>query len=323
MKKTFYLFLFASALIGCTNRSAPDISGIGIETYFKRFDMAFFNTDTAREAFFEELPALKKDFPYFFMSNETDRFFYLQRKEELSRALFQEVKTVFGSMEKQNRELNQAFKHYYHYYGTHRAIQPITYISNLDFDYPVILADSVVFVATDLYLGVKSKFYANIPSYQAFYRQPDFMVRDAVESLALSRSLKPQKSRLLDDMLFHGKILYFIHRMMPDTPDESIVKYASKDLLFCKENEKSIWAYFIENNLLFDTSLDTKRRFVEMAPFSKFRTKFDNNTPGMIARWVGYEIVKAYMQNNPEYTLEQLMQETESEKILKRSGYKP
>ncbi len=323
MKKILFLVLFTAAFAGCTSSSAPDVSHIRENTAFKRFDQAFFELDSSRQSFYAQLPALKKDFPHFFMSNETDRFFYLQRKEELPTKLYAEVKAVHGTLEKENAALNDAFKHLYHYYGTQKTYQPYTYISNLDYDYPVLLADSVLFVASDLYLGVSAPYYSGLPTYLRFYRQPGFMVRDVIEAIALSKSVKPKQERLIDDMIFHGKLLYFIHKMMPEAAPEIVVRYTAEDIAFCNKNEKSIWAYFIENNLLFDTSLDTKRRFVETAPFSKFRTKFDNNTPGMIARWIGYKLVSSYAANYPDMTLSELMQQGDADKILKLSGYKP
>lgn len=323
MKKYLLLILFIATFVGCTSSAQPDISDISVTTSFKRFDKAFFELDSTKNSFYQGLQALKKDFPYFFMSNETDRFFYLQRKEALTNQLFEEVKHELGDLATQNEALNTATKHVYFYYGTNKTYQPFTYISNLDYDYPVLLADSVLFVASDLYLGVKNPAYSGLPTYLRFYRQPSFMVRDVIEAIALSKSVKPTKERLIDDMVFHGKLLYFIHKMMPHEPLEKVVRYTSEDLAFCNKNEKTIWAYFIENNLLFDASLDTKRRFVEMAPFSKFRTKFDNNTPGMIAKWVGYRLVSAYAESNPDVTLQKLMQERDSDKILKLSGYKP
>jgi hypothetical protein len=323
MKKILFLVLFTAAFAGCTDSDKPDVSHVKKNTSFKRFDQAFFEIDSNKQVFYDHLPALRSAFPHFFMSNETSRFFYLQRKEEMPTKLYAEVQAVLGDLEEENEALNDALKHVYHYFGSNKTYQPYTYISNLDYDYPILLADSVIFVATDLYLGVECPYYAGLPTYLRFYRQPSFMVRDIIESIALSKSVKPKQERLIDDMVFHGKLLYFIHLMMPDVAPEIIVRYTSDDLAFCAKNEKSIWAYFIENNLLFDTSLDTKRRFVDTAPFSKFRTKFDNNTPGMIAKWVGYRLISSYAEKHPDMTIAELMQQGDTDKILKLSGYKP
>ncbi len=320
--KKLRFILITLLVVGCNLSSFPDTTNVKVNTKFKRFDEAFFTTDTSEIKFYKQLDALKKNYPHFFMSNETDRFFYLQRNSELPQKLYAEVKGKLGEMDLLNENLNTAFKFYYYYYGTEKTITPYTYISNLDFDYPIILADTVIFVASDMYLGATNPFYQSIPNYQASYRQPAFMVRDIMEALALSHIKKSEKERLLDDMVFNGKLMYFVAQMMPDAPVEIITKYSDKHLKFAATNEKSIWSYFIENNLLFDTSMETKRRFIALAPFSKFYTKLDNESPGMIGKWVGYQIVKGYMENS-EATLHELMQETDADKILRKSNYKP
>ena len=44
---------------------------------------------------------------------------------------------------------------------------------------------------------------------------------------------------------------------------------------WCIRNEANIWAYFVENKLLFSSDRQNKMRFIEDAPFSKFYTSFD------------------------------------------------
>jgi hypothetical protein len=322
MRKKISLFLFIVLFTSCHSDFHPDLSDIDKTTKFKRFDKAFFSTDTNKAEFIEQLNVLRKEYPYFFMSNETNQFFYLQRREALPKQLYKAVSKNLGSLDVQETQLNEAFKHYYYYYDSAKTYSVYSYISNLDFDYPVILADSIIFVATDLYLGVNSQYYGEIANYRAFFRQPAFMVRDVMEAMAIGKAQNGKKDRLLDNMIYHGKLMYFISRMMPDQPASVITKFTDKDIAFARENEKNMWSYFIENNLLFDTGMEAKRRFIELAPFSKFYTKLDNDSPGMIGRWVGYRVVKSYMENT-ETTLKQLMNETDADKILRQSNYKP
>jgi hypothetical protein len=45
--------------------------------------------------------------------------------------------------------------------------------------------------------------------------------------------------------------------------------------------------------------------------------------PGRIGQWVGWQIVKKYMETHPDVSLPQLMQMNDAEKIFKESRYKP
>lgn len=299
-----------------------DISEIKRHSEFKRFDRAFFESDTAQLK--EEIDRLAREYPEFFSRGKNLVFWRSQRNDELQNELYREVQKVFDNPEALDENLNFSMRHFYYYWPQEPDIKFYTYISNLDFDYPVLYADTVCFAALDLYLGPEKKFYSSIPEYLAFYRQPAFMVRDVMEAVVTSK-LPPRNPNgsLLDDMIYYGKRLYLLQQMMPQKEEKIIVQYTPAQLKFCRESELSIWSYFIENKYLFDTSQDLKRRFIEVAPFSKFRMQFDRETPGMIGRWVGLQIVHSYMDKHPEVSIPELARETDARKILKLSGYKP
>ena len=54
-----------------------------------------------------------------------------------------------------------------------------------------------------------------------------------------------------------------------------------------------------------------------------FTSAFSKESAPRIGYWMGWQIIKQYMKNNPDVTLEQLMNETDAEKILKMAKYKP
>ena len=62
-------------------------------------------------------------------------------------------------------------------------------------------------------------------------------------------------------------------------------------------------------------------RFIEDAPFSKFYTSFDKQSPGRVGQWIGYKIVKSYLKSNNK-TIEEILNMNEYELYL-NSNYKP
>jgi uncharacterized protein YjaZ len=76
----------------------------------------------------------------------------------------------------------------------------------------------------------------------------------------------------------------------------------------------------IENNLLFSQEESVYRNYIQESPFTK---PFGNVSPGRFGLFLGWKIVKAYMENNPNITLEQLMQTTDLQMILNKSAFKP
>ena len=231
--------LLALFLGSCNDsQSKLNISAVNVDTHFQRFDSAFFNLDTATAQFIENLDKLKQVFPPFFMSNETDRFWRFQRLDGRQNELYKEVESSIRPFSKQDDKLNLAMKHLHAAFPEHEPIKVYSYISNLDFDLPTFYNDSIksCFVATDLYLGANKPYYEFLPNYIAYYRQPAFMVRDAVESVLQNQiDLPSANSELLDDMIYHGKILYALECILPNESPSVIIKYKEEQLAFCKE----------------------------------------------------------------------------------------
>ena len=65
-----------------------------------------------------------------------------------------------------------------------------------------------------------------------------------------------------------------------------------------------------------------KNRFIHPAPFSKFYLELDNESPGKIGQWIGWNIVKSYVKNNPTVSLLEVLKKSEFE-IFQYSKYKP
>lgn len=323
IKRIFSLCLLV-ALWSCGNDTDINISEITKETSFIRFDSALFNSDTAMAE--EEIERLSSLYPPFFEAGKSKRFWKSQRNDKDQLELYRATQGVLNNFEGLNENLSFSMKHYYYYFPQAPDISFYAYISNLDFDYPIIYAPepSLCFVGLDLYLGQDKLFYNSQQDYQNYFHQPAFLIRDCMDAILEPLIVrKVESANLLDDMIYYGRRLYLLEKMLPQKEGEIIIQYPQEKLAFCKDNERTIWAYFVENKHLFDTNQDLKRRFIELAPFSKFRMKFDSETPGMIGRWVGWRIVQAYMQNNPSVTLQELGREIDSQKILKLSEYKP
>jgi len=89
-----------------------------------------------------------------------------------------------------------------------------------------------------------------------------------------------------------------------------------------KENEIYIWQYFIENQLLYNTSPSLQKRFIEPAPFSKFYLEIDNESPGRIGVWLGWQIIKSYISRHPKTDINAILS-LPAQTIFSKSNYKP
>lgn len=71
---------------------------------------------------------------------------------------------------------------------------------------------------------------------------------------------------------------------------------------------------------MYENDLKILRELTSDGPFTGAISK---DCPPRIAMWVGWQIVKSYMKNNKVVTLSDLMNETDAQKILSKSKYRP
>jgi uncharacterized protein YjaZ len=90
---------------------------------------------------------------------------------------------------------------------------------------------------------------------------------------------------------------------------------------WCQANENQMWTYFIDKKMLYETDQKLLLRFIEPAPFSKFYLDIDAESPGKVGAWIGWQIVRAYTENNKTNPKELL--KTDALTIFNNSKYKP
>jgi uncharacterized protein YjaZ len=114
--------------------------------------------------------------------------------------------------------------------------------------------------------------------------------------------------------------MYFLDVILPQFSNADKLRFSQNQLNWCKENESNIWAYFIDHEILYSTDIKKINSYINYAPFAKGMPK---ESPGRIAYWMGWNIVKTYMNNKKNITIEQLMENTNPQEILQQSRYKP
>ena len=107
---------------------------------------------------------------------------------------------------------------------------------------------------------------------------------------------------------------------MPKAPNSIKISYNEAQLNWCDNNEEPVWFYFIDNDLLYTKETTEIIKYMGEAPFIQ---GFPDGSPGRIGHWLGWQIVKAYMEKNPTITIEKLMLNDNAQQILNASKYKP
>ncbi|HMH32786.1 MAG TPA: hypothetical protein VK543_07135, partial [Puia sp.] len=115
-----------------------------------------------------------------------------------------------------------------------------------------------------------------------------------------------------------GKYWWLLDRFLPDTEDSLKTGFTQKQLAWCKANEGLIWNFFLQNDL-FTIDPDFIKNFVGDGPNTQ---GMPDASPGNIGQWVGWQIVKKYVEKNPSVTPEQVMK-TKPRAIFEETKYKP
>ncbi|PHR71166.1 MAG: gliding motility lipoprotein GldB [Lutibacter sp.] len=316
MARIFRLLLILVLISSCKDetRKTVDVSDIEVDFTVDRFERKFYNTSD------ENFDTLKNEYA-FMLSNQHDSVWLNKMQNEDEQYLFKESEQIFEDFTEVKEELTSLFKHIKYYNPKFRAPKVITHISDLDFEYPVIYSDSLLFISLDMYLGKDNIVYRSFPGYLSENYKKERIVVDAAKDI-INQSYRKSRSRtFLYRMINEGKFMFLIDSYLPTVSDDLKIGFSSEKLAFSEHNEIDIWKYFIQNELLYSNDTDLNKRFIENAPFSKFYLESDKETPGRIGVWIGWQIVRSYMKNN-DVTLQQLLT-VEPEDIYKKSKYKP
>src|SRR6478735_1093558 len=312
----FLLTLFLA--FGCKKRQCDvpaDISNIKLDVTAKRLDKQLFSANS------------KTEVANFVKENQLFADRYLQRKtygsdsalvnalykmatEPSLRQLAEEADKRFSDMPELENDMELAFKHLKYFYPKAKIPQLVTFITGMGQD--LYLDDNFLVWSLDFFIGPKAKYRPPFPAYILKRYDKPYLVPNSV--LLLSRKFnETNESNMLAEMVANGKSLYFAQRLLTCTTDSLLIGYSNQDIANVYHNQDRIWAHFIEKGLLFETNQFKIKKYVGERPNVP---EIGKECPGRIGAWVGWQIVRKYMEENPNVTLPQLMAEPNAQKIL-------
>lgn len=329
------ILLISIALLSCKSGNRfdnADLSGIEVNLTIHRFERALFTLHTDRLS--QEADSLRIRDPRFFdlftrgiigigKPDSPDFHPLLQRfiTDTMVCHAYNKSEAVFGNMEDIKSILEKAFKRYRYHFPNKPIPAVYTFISG--YNLSLAIDDSLVAVGLDRYLGADTPQYKllGIPRYLARKMTPKRVPIDLIRAWMYGAfEFNDSSDNLLANMIYEGEIMYLTKRLLPEFPDSLIFGFTPKQYQWCLNSEESMWTYLIENKLLFTTNTLDINKMIHDAPFT---SGFPRESPGRAAVWIGYRIVDRFMENNPELTLNQLMELPDYNEILKHSRYKP
>ncbi len=331
------VFCLSLILSSCNSADkAPDVSNIKIELVTVRFDQKLFSLDTLNMA--EGLALLRSKYPDF-----TENFLgtilncdpqwpadstasYVKGFLQAYRHVYDTAQVVFkdfGSYEKEIANALQFVKYYFPAYNAPKKI--VTYIGPLD-GYGDILSDDEIIVGLQHHLGGDFSLYRSAMVQETY---PDYISRRFTPGYITVNCMKniidrlfPEKMEdktLVLQMVEKGKRLFALSKLLPDTEEYKLIGYTREQLKATYEHERAVWALFAQNNFLQTLDNNIIKNYIAEGPKTQ---ELGEAAPGNIGSFAGWQIVKKFMRQNPELSLQKMMG-TDPETIFQEAKYKP
>jgi hypothetical protein len=321
--KRFFIQLAVLALVA-TMSACRHTSDEAVQLH--RFEKVLF--DTPVEQLQGKLQSVGSEYGTELLNIRPENPEYMQMlagfvQDPTMREVYRLVDSVFGDMQEESVALGKALAKAQELSPTLRYDKVFTFISGMfDYDMRVGCNSHELVISLDQYiLPYTQKFnYFNSPLFLVQQSRPQYLVADCMEAIGRQHIAIPQEGEmtLLDYMVAEGKAIYFAQQTLPDTPDSILMRYSKVQMEWMKKNESNVWSYLLQNKVLYDIDYMRFHNLIDDAPKTNAFRDSSPRTP----YYIGWKIVSQYVSNTGA-SLDELFEETDSQKILSQSNYRP
>lgn len=345
--KNLFVFTALFLLLACNNNDLkPDVSTIKVDLQLKRFDEAFFKLDTNNLQ--QSLAQLQEQYPQFlplFINNvlglgplsDTNQLAFIGTRQflKLNRPVYDTSLIVHRNLSNFKNEMEEAFRYVKYYSPAYKVPQLIATVGPMDGLAPMtnqmlspnFMGDNFIAVSLQFYLGKDYSIYNDpgyvssvAPQYRSKRFSKEYMTSDLM--MLVIDDLYPDSSNrlpLIERFVEKGKRLYLLQSFLPEKHDSILTGYTNAQLKWCKENERSIFNFFTQQNLLYERDPALTQNFTNEGPFTQ---GMPEQSPGNIGAYVGWQIVNSYLKKKGKISPDVLMK-TSAKIIFEQSTYRP
>lgn len=159
-----------------------------------------------------------------------------------------------------------------------------------------------------------------VPAYIERLSQREYMAADCMAAIARSAIVLPDgELTLLDYAIAEGKVLYYLEKTLPGTPDTILLRYTAEQLEWVERYKAQVWATLIQDKLLYSHDLGQFHNLIDEAPKTN---AFGDGSAPRTPYYLGWQIVRRYMKKT-DASMQELFNTTDSRTILTTSGWRP
>ena len=255
------------------------------------------------------------------LSKETTNKLHLFFNDSIISNILKEIELEFPDFEYYNKEISKGLYRYESLFGISYPKKEIGTFFSL-FNADVHEFDSIIWIGLDMYLGPKNKITnliptESLPQYVKNKMDKKYIVSDVMFGYLMTHNPQYMGDDFLSKLLSYGKTAYLMNLLLPDEDPENKFRYNKSELKWCDENEKYIWQYIIDQEILYEKDFNKISYFFNPGPYTK---NFGKDSPAYIGIWLGYRIIQDYAKKTNLDIIE-ILNEKNSQKIL--STYEP
>ena len=244
-------------------------------------------------------------------------------EDPVMRDIYRIVDSVFGDMQPEAQQLAAALDKAKSLCPAIRYDKIYTFISgSYDYNMRVGCNSHELIISLDQYvLPYTARYnYFNSPLYLIRQSDRKYLLTDCLTAIARQHTAIPsdREMTLLDYMVSEGKAIYFAQQTLPHAADSILMRYTREQMDWMHRNEEHVWAYFLQSKLLYETDYMRFHNFIDDAP----KTNAFRDSSPRTTDYIGWQIVSQYMKNTGS-SMQQLLDETDAQKILSQSNYRP
>ncbi len=226
-------------------------------------------------------------------------------------------------------QLQTLFKNVHYYFPAYKLPKKIIYfIGPLD-GFGNSIGSDYMAIGLQMFLGDTSSWYQSeqfqkyFPPYISRNFRPNFIPITAAKNLLHDIAPSSMNTRsLIIEMIEFGKRQYLLKNILPETNDADLLGYSSLQFEATMKAEQDIWNYLLKMNLVYSKDPKVARHLFSEGPFSGY---FGNEIPGNVGVFIGYQIVKSWMEQQPKNVKSNLigLLEMSADRIFTESKYMP